>query len=67
VSTGYGKLALIEAAMGRYKGIIGPSLRTRSLLVQRTEAAISIAILNRMLTCAHPKSVRCKASTAATT
>ena len=57
-STGYGKRALIETAMGKYKGIIGPRLRARSFLAQQTEAAIGAAILNRMLACARPKSVR---------
>jgi len=65
-STGYGKRALIETAMGRYKGIIGPRLRARSFLAQQTEAAIGVAILNRMLACGRPKSVRCQASTGAT-
>lgn len=65
-STGYGKRALIEAAMGRYKGIISPRLRARSFLAQQTEAAIGVAILNRMFACGRPKSVRCQASTGAT-
>ena len=65
-STGYGKRALIETAMGRYKGIIGPRLRARSFLAQQTEAAVGVAILNRMLACGRPKSVRCRASAGAT-
>ena len=65
-STGYGKRALIETAMGRYKGIIGPRLRARSFRAQQTEAAIGVAILNRMLACGRPRSIRCEASTAAT-
>ena len=65
-STGYGKRALVETVMGRYKGIIGPGLRARSFLAQQTEAAIGVAILNRMLACGRPKSVRCQASTGAT-
>ena len=36
----YGERALIETAMGRYKGMIGPRLRARSFLAQQTEAAI---------------------------
>ncbi len=48
-STGYGKRALVETAMGRYKGLIGPRLRARSFRAQQTEAAIGVAILNRML------------------
>ena len=62
-STGYGKRALVETAMGRYKGIIGRRLRARSFPAQRTEVAIGCAVLNRMLACARPKSVRCKTKT----
>lgn len=64
-STGYGKRGLVETAMGRYKGIIGPRLRARSFLAQQTEAAIGVTILNRMLACGRPKSVRCPASAGA--
>jgi hypothetical protein len=62
-STGYGKRALVETAMGRYKGIIGSRLHARSFLAQQTEAAIGVTILNRMLACGRPKSVRCKPPT----
>jgi hypothetical protein len=44
-STGYGKRALVETAMSRYKGVIGPRLRARSFLAQHTEAAIGVALL----------------------
>jgi len=64
-STDYGKRALVETAMGRYKGIIGPRLRARLFVAQKTEAAIGVTILNRMLACGRPKSVRCQASTGA--
>ena len=66
IGTGYGKRALVETAMGRYKGVIGQRLRARSFLAQQAEAAIGAAILNRMLACARPKSVRCHASAGAT-
>lgn len=66
VSTGYGKRALVETAMGRYKCVIGQRLRARSFLAQQTEAAIGVAILNRMLACGRPKSIQCEASTGAT-
>ncbi|MEH6578993.1 MAG: IS5/IS1182 family transposase, partial [Amphritea sp.] len=56
--TGYGRRSLAETAMGRYKAIIGPRLRARSLDGQRTEAAIGVAALNRMLAVGRPKSVR---------
>lgn len=60
-STGYGKRALIETAIGRYKGLIGRRLRARSFPAQQTEAAIGCAVINRMLDCARPGSVRCPA------
>jgi hypothetical protein len=66
VGTGYGKRALVETAMGRYKGVIGPPMRARSFLAQHTEVAIGVAIFNRMLACGRPNSVRCRASTGAT-
>ncbi|PZM14323.1 IS5 family transposase [Rhizobium tubonense] len=62
-STGYGKRALIETAIGRYKGMIARRLRARSFPAQQTEVAIGCAVLNCMLACARPKSVRCKAKT----
>lgn len=65
-ATGYGKRALVETTMGRYKGVIGPRLRARSFLAQQNEAAIGVAILNRMLACGRPKSVRCRVSAEAT-
>ena len=58
-ATGYGKRALIETAIGRYKAIIGRRLRARSFEAQQTEVALGCSILNRMLACARPKSVRC--------
>ncbi|HEY5021310.1 MAG TPA: IS5/IS1182 family transposase, partial [Gemmatimonadaceae bacterium] len=56
--TDYGQRALVETAMGRYKAIIGPRLRARSFSGQQAEAAIGVAILNRMLDAGHPDSVR---------
>lgn len=56
--TGYGCRALAETAMRRFKAIIGPRLRSRCLAGQRTEAAIGVAVLNRMLAAGRPKSVR---------
>jgi hypothetical protein len=63
-TTGYGKRALIETAIGRYKGLIGRRLRARSFAAQKTEVAIGCAVLNRMLACACPESVRCTQSRA---
>ncbi|MBB6487747.1 hypothetical protein GGD46_005057 [Rhizobium lusitanum] len=58
VATGYGKRSLVEAAIGRYKSIIGRRLRVRSFSAQQTEVAPGRAVLNRMLECARPNSVR---------
>jgi len=44
--------------MSRYKTLIGPRLRTRGFAAQQTEAAIGVAMLNRMLAAGRPKSVR---------
>lgn len=64
VATGYGKRSLVETAIGRYKSIIGRRLRARSFTAQQTEVALGCAVLNRMLACARPKSVRCRTATA---
>ena len=63
-TTGYGMRSLVETAIGRYKSIFGPRLRARSFGAQQTEVAIGVAILNRMLACGRPKSVRRKAAKA---
>ncbi|NLS21330.1 IS5 family transposase [Rhizobium sp. P40RR-XXII] len=63
-STGYGKRALVETAIGRYKSIIGRRLRARSFLAQQTEVALGCVVLNRLLGCARPKSVRRNQATA---
>jgi len=55
---GYGTRALVETTMGRYKAIIGPRLRARDWRGQRTEAAVAVAVLNRMLGAGRPNSVR---------
>jgi hypothetical protein len=59
-ATGYGQRSLIETAMGRYKTLIGPRLRSRGFAAQQTEAAIGVAVLNRMLAAGRPNSVRCQ-------
>jgi hypothetical protein len=64
IATSYGKRSLVETAIGRYKSIIGRRLRERSFAAQLTEVAIGCAILNRMLDCARPKSVRRRTATA---
>ena len=57
-ATGYGQRALVETTMGRYKSIIDPRLRARRFKAQQTEAAIGVAVLNRMLAAGRPNSVR---------
>jgi transposase len=54
----YGRRALAETAMGRYKAIISPCLRARSFSGQQAEAAVGLAVLNRMLDAGRPDSVR---------
>jgi hypothetical protein len=44
--------------MGRYKTLIGPRLRARGVAAQQTEAAVGVAVLNRMLAAGRPDSVR---------
>lgn len=56
--TGYGRRALVETTMGRYKALIGPRLRARNDAGRRTEAAVGAAVLNRMLAAGQPNSVR---------
>jgi hypothetical protein len=57
-ATDYGRRSLIETTMGRYKALLGPRLRARGFAAQRTEAAIGVAVLNRMLAAGRPDSVR---------
>jgi len=54
----YGKRSKAETAMARYKRILGGQLQARTLPGQQTEAAIGVAVLNRMIDQARPNSVR---------
>ena len=56
--TDYGQRALVETAMGQYKAIIGPCLRARSFSGRQAEAAVGVAVLNRMIDAGSPDSVR---------
>jgi len=58
VATDYGQRSLVETTMGRYKALIGPRLRARGFAAQQTEAAVGVAVLNRMLAAGRPDSVR---------
>ncbi len=57
-ATGYGRRNHAEAAMARYKHLIGPELRARSLPGQQDEVAIAVAVLNTMIRTAKPVTVR---------
>jgi hypothetical protein len=56
--SGYNRRALAEAAISRYKRVIGDALRSRTDRRQAVEVAIAVQALNRMLELGHPKSVR---------
>jgi hypothetical protein len=58
IATDYGQRSLVETTMGRYNSLIGPWLRARGFAGQQTEAAIGVAVLNRMLAAGRPDSVR---------
>ncbi len=57
-ATGYGRRSLVETAIGRIKPLIGPKLRARTLHGRQGEAALAVAVLNRMVRTAKPVSVR---------
>jgi hypothetical protein len=54
----YGLRSLVELAMLRYKTIIGPKLKARVLPQQKTEASVSVRVLNRMTSLGMPVSVK---------
>ena len=55
---GYGTRALVETAMFRYKTLIGPKLRARTLAAQKTEARMACAVINRLTQLGMPISQR---------
>ncbi len=57
-TTGYGRRGLMETAIGRYKHLIGSTLRARNLAAQQGEVAIAVRALDRMIDIAKPLSVR---------
>ncbi len=56
--SGYNRRALAEAAIGRFKRVIGDSLRSRTDQRQATEMTVAVMVLNRMLELGRPTSVR---------
>ena len=57
-ASGYNIRALVEAAVSRYKRVIGDTLRSQTDGRQATEVAIAVGVLNRMLELGRPESVR---------
>ena len=55
---GYNRRALAEAAMSRYKRVIGDALRSRTDRRRASEVAVAVRALNRMLELGRPESVR---------
>jgi hypothetical protein len=57
-ATNYGRRSLGETAMFRYKALIGPGLRARTLPAQKTEARAACSVLNRTTKLGMPVSQR---------
>jgi hypothetical protein len=57
-AVGYGKRALVETALFRYKAPIGPTLRARKFEAQQVEARVACSVLNRMTQLGRPISQR---------
>ena len=57
-SSEYNVRAKVEAAIGRYKRVIGDALRSRTDETEATEVAIAATTLNRMLGLGRPNYVR---------
>jgi hypothetical protein len=55
---GYGKRALVETAMFRYKVLIGSTLRARQVAAQKSEAQVACAVIHRMTQLGMPISQR---------
>jgi hypothetical protein len=56
--SGYNWRALVEADIGRFKRVIGNTLRSRKVRRQSTEVAIAVQVLNCMLDLGRPEYVR---------
>jgi DDE family transposase len=57
-ASGYNIRARIEATIGRFKGVIGDGLRSRTDERRATEVNVAVHALNRMLELGRPESVR---------
>jgi hypothetical protein len=58
--SGYNARSRVEAAMGRYKQVIGDGLRFHKDERRATEVAVAAGVLNRMLEMGRPISIRIK-------
>ena len=56
--SGYGRRSKAEAALGRWKRVIGDGLRSRTDERRVTEVAVAARALNRMLELGRPSYVR---------
>lgn len=57
-ASGYTKRARAEAAIGRFKHVIGDGLRSRTDRRRETEVDVAVQALNPMRELGHPISVR---------
>ena len=57
-ASGYNKRARVEAAIGRWKQVIGDGLRSRMEERRVTEVNVAVEVLNRMLDLGRPNYVR---------
>ncbi len=57
-TSGYNRGSKVEAAIGRYKRVIGDALRSREDARRLCEVKIAVKVLNRMLELGRPVCVR---------
>ena len=57
-AVGYNRRARAEAAVGRFKRVIGDGLRSRTDRRRATEVNVAVHVLNRMLEFGRPRSIR---------
>jgi hypothetical protein len=57
-ASGYSRRAKVEAAIGRWKQVIGDGLRSRMDERRVTEVNVAVHVLNRMLELGRPSYVR---------
>jgi len=58
ISSGYNRRAKVEAAIGRWKQVIGDGLRSRMDNSRVTEVEVAVHVLNRMLELGRPSYLR---------